>query len=103
MAEAEKEEQFLCWRAADLVRRDVEETSWTAFWRVAVEGERPADVASDLGMSINAVYLARVRILARLREEFAGLIAFEGAGSPPPLSPPGTTVLPDREASNETG
>jgi RNA polymerase sigma-70 factor (ECF subfamily) len=82
--EAEDEERFLLWRAAEMVRRAVEEKTWAAFWRVAVEGEWPADVAADLGLSVNSVYLARVRIVARLREEFAGLIDFEGGGTVPP-------------------
>jgi RNA polymerase sigma-70 factor (ECF subfamily) len=92
--EAANEEQFLCWRAAELVRRGVEEKTWAAFWRVTVEGEWPADVAADLGMSVNAVYLARVRLLARLREEFAGLIDFTGVGPAPPPTP---------EACDDTG
>jgi RNA polymerase sigma-70 factor (ECF subfamily) len=82
--EAEDEERFLLWRAAKMVRRAVEETTWAAFWRVAVEGHYPADVAADLGISVNAVYLARVRVVARLREEFAGLIDLAGGGSVPP-------------------
>ena len=85
------------------MRRDVQEKTWTAFWRVAVDGERPADVAADLGMSANAVYLARVRILARLREEFAGLIALGGKGPAPPPCPRGDAVSPDRETSDGTG
>jgi hypothetical protein len=34
----------------------------------------PADVAESLGISANAVYLAKGRILARLREEFWDLL-----------------------------
>jgi RNA polymerase sigma-70 factor (ECF subfamily) len=56
-------------RALELIRAQFEERSWQAFWRVAVEGRRPADVAADLGVSVNAVYVARSRILARLRQE----------------------------------
>ncbi len=33
-----------------------------------MEGRRPADVAGDLGMTSNAVYLAKSRILRRLRQ-----------------------------------
>ena len=56
-------------RALDLIRSEFEERSWQAFWRVTVEGQRPADVAADLNMTTNAVYVARSRILRRLREE----------------------------------
>jgi DNA-directed RNA polymerase specialized sigma24 family protein len=77
VAEVRREEQFLCRRAAELVHRTVEEKTWAAFWRVTVEGQHPADVAADLHVSVNAVYIARFRVLTRLREEFDGLIAFD--------------------------
>jgi RNA polymerase sigma-70 factor (ECF subfamily) len=55
-------------RALDLVRGEFTEVSWQAFWRVTVLEQSPADVAADLGISRNAVYIARSRILGRLRE-----------------------------------
>jgi RNA polymerase sigma-70 factor (ECF subfamily) len=61
-------------RALELVRLDFEDRTWQAFWRVAVDGQAAADVARDLGMSRNAVYIARSRVLQRLREEFGDLI-----------------------------
>jgi len=61
-------------RAIELVRQEFEERTWQAFWRVAVDENRPADVAAALGMTPNAVYLAKSRVLRRLREEFAGLV-----------------------------
>ncbi|MCA9144971.1 MAG: sigma-70 family RNA polymerase sigma factor [Planctomycetales bacterium] len=60
-------------RAMELVRGDFEERTWQAFWRSAVEGDTPADVASDLGISVWAVYKARSRVLSRLRQELDGL------------------------------
>ncbi len=59
-------------RALDLVRNDFEERTWQAFWRAAVEGDTPADVAADLGISVWAVYKARARVLSRLRQELEG-------------------------------
>lgn len=61
-------------RALDLLREGVTERTWQAFWRTAVEGHAPADVAADLGMSVNGVYVAKARLLARLRQEFGELI-----------------------------
>lgn len=61
-------------RALKLLREGVAERTWQAFWRAAVEGHAPADIASELGMSVNAVYVAKARILSRLREEFGDLI-----------------------------
>jgi RNA polymerase sigma-70 factor (ECF subfamily) len=64
------ERKHLLRRALDLLRGDVEERTWQAFWRAAIEGHAPADIARDLGLSVNSVYLAKARLLKRLREEF---------------------------------
>jgi RNA polymerase sigma-70 factor (ECF subfamily) len=55
-------------RALALIREEFQEATWQAFWRVVVEGQTPADAAADLGMTRNAVYIARSRVLHRLRE-----------------------------------
>jgi RNA polymerase sigma-70 factor (ECF subfamily) len=47
---------------------------WTLFERVVLHGEKPAEVAAALGVSVNAVYLATSRILAWLRQEGQGLL-----------------------------
>jgi RNA polymerase sigma-70 factor (ECF subfamily) len=60
-------------RAVELVRGEFRERTWQAFWRVAVNGADPRAVAADLGMTANAVYLARFRVLRRLRRELADL------------------------------
>jgi RNA polymerase sigma-70 factor (ECF subfamily) len=39
-----------------------------------VAGRPAADVARELGMTAHAVYLAKARVLRRLREEVAGLL-----------------------------
>jgi RNA polymerase sigma-70 factor, ECF subfamily len=56
-------------RALALIRADFTEASWQAFWRVVMEDQSVADVARDLGISPNAVYIAKSRVLCRLREE----------------------------------
>jgi RNA polymerase sigma-70 factor (ECF subfamily) len=48
--------------------------TWQAFQRHAVAGEAPETVASDLGISVNAVYIAKSRVMTRLRQEAAGLV-----------------------------
>ena len=55
-------------RALDSVRAEFEPTTWQAFWQTTVDGRLPADVAADLGVSVNAVYKAKSRVLRRLRE-----------------------------------
>jgi RNA polymerase sigma-70 factor (ECF subfamily) len=61
-------------RALVLIRDDVQDHTWQAFWRAVVEGHAPADIAADLGITVNTVYLAKARLLRRLREEFGELI-----------------------------
>jgi RNA polymerase sigma-70 factor, ECF subfamily len=56
-------------RALDMIRPDFEEKSWQAFWRVMMEGQTPAEAARSLGISVNAVYIAKSRVLRRLRDE----------------------------------
>jgi RNA polymerase sigma-70 factor (ECF subfamily) len=61
-------------RALDLVRPEFADHTWQACMQTAVEGRRPTDVAADLEMSIGAVYVARSRVLKRLRKELEGLV-----------------------------
>ncbi len=61
-------------RALELVRSEFEQKTWRAFRETAVEGRPAAEVARELGISTNAVYVARSRVLARLREELGPLI-----------------------------
>jgi RNA polymerase sigma-70 factor (ECF subfamily) len=60
-------------RALDLVRAEFEERTWRAFWRVAVQGLSPRVVAADLGVTPDAVRMAKSRVLRRLREELPEL------------------------------
>jgi len=59
--------------ACDRVRTEVEPASWQAFWRTAVDGCPAAEAARELGLSLGAVYTARSRILARIREQIQQL------------------------------
>jgi RNA polymerase sigma factor (sigma-70 family) len=65
--EADWERRVFAW-ACERVRRDVTLPTWQAFWRTAFEGQSCKQVATDLGLSVAAVYLARSRVLARLQE-----------------------------------
>ena len=59
--------------AAERVRGDFGTSAWRAFWQAAVEGRPAKEIAADLGMSQAAVYLAKARIMNRIREELAVL------------------------------
>lgn len=62
----EYEQRLFVW-AAEQVRPLVRETTWLAFWQTAVEGKVVKEVAAALGLSEAAVYLARSRVMARLK------------------------------------
>lgn len=57
--------------AAEVVRQEVQDRTFQAFWKTAVEGESAPQVAPQLGLSVGAVYIARSRVTARIREIIA--------------------------------
>ncbi len=61
-------------RALEQIRGHFQEQTWTAFWRIVVDGLSAPDVARELGMSPGAVRVAKSRVLQRLREELGELI-----------------------------
>ena len=63
----EYEQRLFAW-AAEQVQAAVEEKSWQAFWQTSVLGIRPQDAAKQLHLSVAAVYMAKSRVLARLKE-----------------------------------
>jgi RNA polymerase sigma-70 factor (ECF subfamily) len=70
--EREYERRLFDW-AAEQVRGQFRDTTWQAFWTIAVEDRPPAEAAAELGISVGAVYIAKSRVLARLREEIQRL------------------------------
>jgi RNA polymerase sigma-70 factor (ECF subfamily) len=54
--------------AAEKARPEFQPATWDAFWRTAVDSLSVKEVAGQLGISIGAVYIARSRVTARLRE-----------------------------------
>lgn len=71
-AEAEYR-RYLLSRIMQIVQTDFPESTWSVFKQLAIEGRSGVEVARQFGMTVNAVYLARGRVLARLRLELAGL------------------------------
>jgi RNA polymerase sigma-70 factor (ECF subfamily) len=61
-------------RALELIENNFEYRTWQAFWRTTIDEQPATEVAAALGMSAGAVYVAKSRVLARLREELGELI-----------------------------
>jgi RNA polymerase sigma-70 factor (ECF subfamily) len=55
--------------AMERIKGEFQESTWRAFWLTAVEGSAAADVARQIGISPGAIYVAKSRVLARLKEE----------------------------------
>jgi len=56
-------------QAAELVRSEFTGRSWQIFLATAMQGRPAANVASDFGCSVCAVYAARCRVTSRIREK----------------------------------
>jgi RNA polymerase sigma factor (sigma-70 family) len=65
--EKEWEQRLFAWACTE-VRRDIAAVTWQAFWRTAIDDQPGKQVAADLGISVAAVYQARSRVVARLKE-----------------------------------
>jgi RNA polymerase sigma-70 factor (ECF subfamily) len=74
-SEEDREELALLYRrAVELIWSDFEDNTSRAFWAVVMDDRPVAEVAQELGVTTNAVYLAKARVLRRLRAEFADLL-----------------------------
>jgi RNA polymerase sigma factor (sigma-70 family) len=56
-------------QAMERVKGEFQAATWQAFIQTAVEGRAPAQVARSVGLSVGAIYVAKSRVIARLRQE----------------------------------
>lgn len=71
---AEREyRQILAHEALQLMQTEFEPNTWKAAWEHIVSGRSAADIAHELGISINSVYVSKSRVLRKLRQELDGL------------------------------
>lgn len=77
-------DQIVMRQLLEMVKPQFESTTWKAFCRVALDGQKAQTVADELQISRNSVFLAKSRVLRRLRQEAEGLVAastsFSGRG-----------------------
>lgn len=67
-------DQYVLRELLALAEPHFEPKTWKAFCRVALDGATPDVAAKEIGISLNAVCLAKSRVLRRLRQEAEGLI-----------------------------
>jgi RNA polymerase sigma-70 factor (ECF subfamily) len=61
-------------RALRLMQAEFAPATWKACWEHVVGGQPAAQVAAELGITAGSVYVAKSRVLFRLRQELAGLV-----------------------------
>lgn len=75
----------LLMRALDMIREEFEPSTWTAFWRMVVEGDSAGEIAEDLGWidssdtasrakGTKRVRQAKFRVMRRVKEEFGEIL-----------------------------
>lgn len=77
LEEDESEQQIVhlvLHRTLEEIRGEFEPRTWQAFWQVQIDGRTTADSGAALGMTAAAVRKARLRVLARLRQELGELL-----------------------------
>ena len=67
-------DEHLAGRALRAAEPDFAPATWQAFRRQIVDGRPAAEVAAELGLSLNAVLVAKSRVLKRIRSELVGLV-----------------------------
>ena len=70
----EEHDRYVLGCLLDLVAEEFEPTTLKAFRRVTLDGASGAEAAEELGLTVAAVYMAKSRVLKRIRQEAEGLI-----------------------------
>ena len=70
----DEHDQYIVRRAMEVIEGEFAPSTWRAFRRVMMDGASVDAVAAELGLSSNAVFIAKSRVLSRLRKEIEGLV-----------------------------
>jgi RNA polymerase sigma-70 factor, ECF subfamily len=71
-------QRYLMGQVLPAMRELFQPSTWQAFWEHVVEGQPAPEVAARLGVTVNAVFKAKARVLARLHRELADLMPESG-------------------------
>jgi RNA polymerase sigma-70 factor (ECF subfamily) len=69
----QEHDRFIVRRALEQLEPEFTPSTWQAFRRQVIDSAKPAEVAAELGLTANAVVLAKFRVLRHLRRELDGL------------------------------
>jgi RNA polymerase sigma-70 factor (ECF subfamily) len=61
-------------RLMELLEPEFTPSTWQAFRRQVIDAATPSEVAQETGLSVNAVLIAKSRVLQRFRKEAEGLL-----------------------------
>lgn len=70
----EEHDAYLLARLLTKVEDEFRPNTFNAFQRLAIKNESVDEVAADLGITVNAAFVARSKVLKRLRQIAAGMI-----------------------------
>jgi RNA polymerase sigma-70 factor (ECF subfamily) len=70
----QEHDRFVMRRLLEMLQEEFEPKTWQAFQKFALENIPAADVAKELGITTNAVFIAKSRVLTRLKLESAGIL-----------------------------
>ena len=73
----QQHDQYILQQLLEKIRPTVRQSTWDAFRAVTIDGTTPEQAAEQLGISVNAVYVAKSRVLSQLRKLSEGLVDWE--------------------------
>jgi RNA polymerase sigma-70 factor (ECF subfamily) len=70
----QEHDKYLAARALEIMQAQFPEKTWKACWEFVVRNRPAQEVAAELGIAESSVYVAKCRVIRRLREELAGML-----------------------------
>jgi RNA polymerase sigma-70 factor, ECF subfamily len=70
----QEHDQHVLQRLLELIEPDFQPATWRAFRRQVLDGASAETVAAELGLTVNAVLIAKSRVLSQLRRNAQGLV-----------------------------